>query len=422
MYMARKSKIYQTFYNNTDINAKIMKRTYSRSRSDEPLSDNTFSGNDDDDNNNDIMVNRWTSNRFNDNTIKNNANRISIPSSQLDAGASIELSDLDSSVMQELEERGIIESIPSSPRKRHKTTKNRSKNNNEVVLTQNINDEKICELKREKSTTKELTETISTWISLNAKINQCEDEEQEAKEKERELASSPGRSSLRFEQAAEEAVEEAARETYVQKLLIRKRNGALYQLPPVLFLDDLIEKVEPYIYVAKEIIDRKRGSKYYGDAINVFKNSKRVSLTHEEFTSIDMTKFQAGFYGVKRQLRVGDLIAEELRQDLLRCGSPVVKWWGVVDYSRYVLAPEVLIHLCLEEVFLNKKNIHYAKNKKKDEMDLLDDAYTLFEDTIEFGSIVADTDPLERWEEQSEIDELKRLKLDHEKYGSRCWR
>ena len=49
-------------------------------------------------------------------------------------------------------------------------------------------------------------------------------------------------------------------------------------------------------------------------------------------------------------------------------------------------------------------------------------AYDLFEDTVEYGLIVADSDPIEQWETAIEEDRLRELKLDVHNYSSKRWR
>ncbi|CCE62095.1 hypothetical protein TPHA_0B04260 [Tetrapisispora phaffii CBS 4417] len=171
-----------------------------------------------------------------------------------------------------------------------------------------------------------------------------------------------------------------------------------YQLPNVLYFDELLAKVKPKFNIVDKILKGKMASPYYIEAKHLHKNSKKALLSTDEFRHMDMTKFQAGFYGLKRQLRLGQEIYNKFRVMLLSNKSPTLKWWGALDFAQFVLAPELLLHLCIEEMNLQKKAETTEEGHSDEELDARELAYDLFKSTIVFGTSVADAYPLEEWE------------------------
>ncbi|KAH3899636.1 Rtc4p SCDLUD_003917 [Saccharomycodes ludwigii] len=197
---------------------------------------------------------------------------------------------------------------------------------------------------------------------------------------------------------------------FERKLKLRHRYMQLYpHLPPVLNNDELESSVREFLPLCLDILKGKRTSIYYGNAKMLCESSTKAMLNVEELRQVlydTPEKFQAGFYGLKRQTRVADLILTKYKGEIERAyKNPIVKWWGVDDFSKYVLSPEILAHCC----------------KNQMNLETIDDAWDIMEKTTEFGSIVADTDPLDKWEIDFEREKLEKLGLGV-KYGSEYYK
>lgn len=224
-----------------------------------------------------------------------------------------------------------------------------------------------------------------------------------------------------------------SKEQIIKKLQIREEYTSKFNLPPMLFSDELLAKVEPFMSIVVDILKGKISSAYYFEAKNAYKNSQKAYLSVDEFRKLNLSKFTAGFYGLKRQLRVGEEIAKRYKRELTHNQPATLKWWGVTDFCNYVLAPETLTSFCIQQLNLSKKsrwpktqNKHPRQQSNEKEYyydpELRMQAYDLLEDTVDYGIIVADTDPIEQWEAAIEEDRLRELDLDVHNYSSKRWR
>ncbi|AET37359.1 Rtc4p Ecym_1102 [Eremothecium cymbalariae DBVPG len=192
---------------------------------------------------------------------------------------------------------------------------------------------------------------------------------------------------------------------YEHMLKVRLRYQKDFKVPRTLFSDQLMEKATKHIYIVDEILKGSRVSMYYDNARKAFKKSSRALLSVDEFRTMDLKWFTAGYFGLKRQIRLSSEVLNRYREVLSTHVNPTVRWWGPTDFCRYVLAPEILSYVCKEEMGFTD----------------IDDAWTFMENTAEYGLIVADEEPLETWEIEFEQKKLDRLGLDS-RYGSMHYR
>ena len=164
---------------------------------------------------------------------------------------------------------------------------------------------------------------------------------------------------------------------------VRKAYNAKYNLPPILKLDELQEKCQPFLHVAMDLLDGKIPSGFYMDAKAIFKKSNSSMLSTNQLRQLDLSQFSAGYYGLMRQYIVSEMIVKEYEAKLKANRSPILKWWGIEDFSTYVLAPEVLLSLCISEMDMKPE-------EGEDMEDVRERAFELFENTREFGLKVAD--------------------------------
>ncbi|GAV48492.1 hypothetical protein ZYGR_0I07890 [Zygosaccharomyces rouxii] len=162
-----------------------------------------------------------------------------------------------------------------------------------------------------------------------------------------------------------------------------------YRLPRILYASELLEKATPLLPIVRDMYRGVVDSHYKFEANEMRQSSQRAILSVQEFRSMDLTKFTAGYYGMKRQFKIGEIILQKYKSFLLKRQGDTMKWWGVSDFAHYVLAPEVLVSLCIKEMRLSDDV--YDKNARER-------AYDIFANTIKFGTVVADQSPLEPWE------------------------
>lgn len=170
---------------------------------------------------------------------------------------------------------------------------------------------------------------------------------------------------------------------------IRKLCMDRYRLPKILYASELLEKATPLLSTVKDMYRGVVDSHYKFEANRMRQSSHKAILSAQEFRTMDLSKFTAGYYGMKRQFKIGETILQNYKSFLLRRQGDTMKWWGVSDFAHYVLAPEVLISLCIREMQLSDDI--YDSNAR--EM-----AYDIFANTIKYGTLVADQTPLEPWE------------------------
>lgn len=203
-------------------------------------------------------------------------------------------------------------------------------------------------------------------------------------------------------------------DSYTKEILLKKASDVLkirlkyikqFNLPPVSFMPDLTARAKKYFYIIDEVLSGKRRSLYYNNGRNAFKQSNKPMMSVSDFRKLDLSLFTAGYFGIKRQIILSIEILREYEDQISKKQNPVIRWWGTIDFSHYILAPEVLCYVCQEE--MNLSDIEFAWN--------------IMEDTTEFGLKVADEDPAEIWEINLEEKRLKILNLGFE-YSSMNYR
>ena len=154
------------------------------------------------------------------------------------------------------------------------------------------------------------------------------------------------------------------------------------------YSDELCVKIIPYLDIVYDILSGVVTSMYYTRAKRAAMDSKKAFLSAEDFRNLDINLFTAGYFGLRRQLKVGNIIYEKFRDELARSKSPKIQWWGPIDFANYVLAPEVLVSFVLDT----------CQNKRSVQLTSRQDVYELFDNTTYYGNTVTDNEPLESWE------------------------
>lgn len=169
------------------------------------------------------------------------------------------------------------------------------------------------------------------------------------------------------------------------------------------YSDELAEVTEPYMDTVLSILDGTQGSQYYSRAKAVAQKSTKPFISVEEFRSLNLVEFTAGYFGLRRQLKLGTLIYERYKDLLLKSKSPRIQWWGAIDFSNYVLAPEVLASMVLDT----------CRGKRSLKIHEREDVYTLFDETAQYGQDITDKEPLESWEVKVKKAKKKKNRKKH---------
>lgn len=191
--------------------------------------------------------------------------------------------------------------------------------------------------------------------------------------------------------------QEESNNTIVDRQISRKfnllvlPNGVEFDLydVPIRSQKALNKVCKPFLPLIPCILKGKTPSPFYNRAKEIFQKSNSVMLQRSQ---LDASIFTAGFYGLKRQIWVSQLILKEFRDTLQMSKSPIVRWWGVDDFARYVLAPEILSLLAMSDLGLPTACSTFRIEQIKDLQwfDSRIDLLAIFQDTIEFGVRVAD--------------------------------
>jgi hypothetical protein len=150
--------------------------------------------------------------------------------------------------------------------------------------------------------------------------------------------------------------------------------------PGSLSHDELVARSQNHLGCVPLILKGELVSMYYAEAAEIRKRSSSLTASNTEFNRIEFSRFTIGFYGLKRQAVLAQLIAEKYKdeiQETLR-KNKTMEWWSKSSFVLYVLAPEVATRIAAEELSID-----------------LDDAADLFLETIDYGKYITDLAPIE---------------------------
>ncbi|OBA24013.1 hypothetical protein METBIDRAFT_10206 [Metschnikowia bicuspidata var. bicuspidata NRRL YB-4993] len=112
---------------------------------------------------------------------------------------------------------------------------------------------------------------------------------------------------------------------------------------------------------------------FYTFAHNQSRNLPHVTMSPAESFDLPWLQYTAGFYGLRRQNFVSQLIEAEHGELLRKSRNKTVVYWSPDMFCTYVLAPEIILRLVMEDMALSR-----------------DEAESLLRQTADFGSHVAD--------------------------------
>ncbi|ODV81621.1 uncharacterized protein CANTADRAFT_19244 [Suhomyces tanzawaensis NRRL Y-17324] len=148
--------------------------------------------------------------------------------------------------------------------------------------------------------------------------------------------------------------------------------------------------------ISKMLKGKCEDSHYYNLAKKQHQVSDQDTMSSTEKWNINWEIFYGGYYGIKRQLIIGNMINKQFQRNLRSAAkkNQTVSYWTTSAFSTYVLANEIIIRLVMEDTGCG-----------------IDEAIELMHQSIEYGLIVADSidvdDDVELEGRESEVDHKK---------------
>lgn len=140
---------------------------------------------------------------------------------------------------------------------------------------------------------------------------------------------------------------------------------------------ELMKRTEQHIDDIKKILDFKMSpSIFYSQAKAQQQSSLHSIMSSSDRWQIDWKLFYGGYFGLKRQLIIGQILTSRCRKELRNAArkNDTVSYWTTSEFATYVLANEVIIRIAMEDC----------------ECDF-EAAERIILDSQEYGSIVADS-------------------------------
>lgn len=140
---------------------------------------------------------------------------------------------------------------------------------------------------------------------------------------------------------------------------------------------ELMKRTEQHIDEIKKILDFKMSpSIFYTQAKAQQQSSSHSIMSSSDRWQIDWKLFYGGYFGLKRQLIIGQILRSRCRKELRNAArkNDTVSYWTTSEFATYVLANEVIIRIAMEDCDCD-----------------FEAAERIILDSQEYGSIVADS-------------------------------
>ena len=150
-----------------------------------------------------------------------------------------------------------------------------------------------------------------------------------------------------------------------------------YGIPkPVTSKRELAVRVDRHLQVARKVLTQKKGSSFYSSAKNILNQSLHDTMTLKEKLEIDWTIFYGGYYGLKRQLFIGNIIVSQLHDELRTSAGNCreISYWTINGFSSFVLANEVILSMIMEDFKCDREK-----------------AENIARETVDYGKAITDT-------------------------------
>lgn len=158
----------------------------------------------------------------------------------------------------------------------------------------------------------------------------------------------------------------------------------------IISIDDVKKIVKTYKKLLIDILNGDESSFFYNEAKKLQQSSNLMNIKYNEIDNLPKYSYY-GYIGAVRGFHIGKIIEEDpelckLIKEKMKFNK-VIQFWGVFNFTQYVLTPELIAHIVL-------------KNGNLLDMD---DAYDELEDTNEYGIYVTNTIELGGKDEDYEV-------------------
>lgn len=165
----------------------------------------------------------------------------------------------------------------------------------------------------------------------------------------------------------------------IEAIKLKYKSNKIPQLPHT--KEQLQKRVEKHLAVIPKLLDGEISMTYFYELAKLYRNSiPNDTLRQRDKYLINWDEFTGGYYGLNRQFFISSLIIAQYKPELIKKSTknPTLSFWGVEDFSKFILANEVIVRLIMED---------YECDVAK--------AESIIKSTSEYGRIVSDSEALE---------------------------
>lgn len=159
----------------------------------------------------------------------------------------------------------------------------------------------------------------------------------------------------------------------------------------------LRKRIKKYLQLVPRFLEGSEEMSFFYDLAQKQKEvGPHETMRQEDKYQIKWDDFVGGYYGIKRQFYISNIITNKYNKEIMKAAkrNTTIAYWGTDDYTKYVLANEIIIRLAMEDFDVT-----------------LERARDIIKATSEYGSVVTDLQELHESAESFKQDR-KPLKID----------
>lgn len=175
-----------------------------------------------------------------------------------------------------------------------------------------------------------------------------------------------------------EEVDEQANEVKQQAIVKRKYGNE--EFPGTLSLGEIEQKANQHMDCIPKILDGRLDSTYLQKAKVFMHDSGATILSNADLQRPSFKQFFSGFYGLKRQGAIANLIRRKYHKLIKEKAehNRVIQFWSIDTFTLHILAPEVAARMAAEDMSIS-----------------IDEAIRVLDRTVDYGQYIADLVPCE---------------------------
>lgn len=161
---------------------------------------------------------------------------------------------------------------------------------------------------------------------------------------------------------------------------------------------NLYKRSKRYLELVPKFLNGSEKMSFFYDLAQLQRNSGAYdTLRQEDKYQINWDDFVGGYYGIKRQFYISNIILNKYNKEITKAAkrNSTIAYWGTDDFTKYVLANEIIIRMAMEDLNIS-----------------LDEARDIIKKTSEYGSVITDSQELHDAIEPPVQNNNKPLKID----------